>query len=208
MANMSYLCGTNKKATYPSVNPAYDSDKQTIACDVWCVPLLWTALFRPADIVKKTFDTDDGKVVTEAPLVSRKKAMRQLEAALPYYNRVFAKEGPLDEYASFLSKALAAAKYTYVTIEMEEIAALGKSEQKYYDEFRAALGAIGRDHSLLAKRRLVAISQFRKLKKFPPARLLLDGSKAPDDDFWNHCRICGAGSHVAALGRRVPWEPR
>jgi hypothetical protein len=208
MANRSYLCATDQRATYPSTKRSYDSDKQTLACDVWCVPLLWTALFRAPDIVAKTFELDDGPLYTEAPLVSRTKAIRQLNEALPYYNRLFAKEGPLDEYAAFLRKALEGVKHKYVTIELDEIAGL-VGHKKYHALFRAALAGIGSDTSARAKKRFVEIAQFRKLKRFPPPRLLLDNSKRrSDDDCWNHCRICGAGRNVAGLGRRVPWEPK
>jgi hypothetical protein len=207
MSNRSYLCSTNLETTYPSfVDEEYDADQQTVACDVWCVPLLWTALFRPADIVSKTFTVGSEEVPTEAPLTRRTTALRQLQEALSYYNRLFAAEGALDDFARFLYQALAAVPYEFVTVELQEIACLTGPEQAYYDNFRAALAGIGSDYSPEAKARLVEIAQFRDLKKFPPPRLLLDGLEGSDDDFWNHCRICGAGASEAGIGRPVPWE--
>ena len=210
MANRSYLCGTDLKTTYPSfVDPDYDSDRQTIASDVWCVPLLWTALFRKDDIVRQTFKVSGRKIKVEAPLARRKKAIRQLEEALPYFNRLFVKEGHLDEYVSYLLEAVKAAKYRYVTVELQEIACLTDPEQAYYDEFRKALAGLGKDFSPKAKRRLVCIAQFRKLRRFPPARLLLDDLDGfSKKDYWNHCRVCGAGKTESGIGRRVPWERR
>src|SRR5262249_24179661 len=68
MANMSYLCVTNAKTTYPSWPPRrFDLNRQTVACAVYSVPLLWTALFHSADIVRKTLTLDGEKIVTEAP---------------------------------------------------------------------------------------------------------------------------------------------
>jgi hypothetical protein len=53
----------------------------------------------------------------------------------------------------------------------------------------------------------VKIAQFRKLKRFPAARLLLDRLETSgDDDFWNHCRVCGAGADIGEIGRPAPWE--
>jgi hypothetical protein len=212
MSNRSYLCATNLETTYPSfVDKEYDPAKQTIACDVWCVPLLWTALFRAADIVRRTFTVDGDDVFTEAPLVMRTKAIRQLQEAIPYFARLFASEGSVDEYAAFLRQALESVTHQYVTIELEEIACLTNPEQAFYDSFRTALAAIGTDYSAAAKARFCEIAAFRDLKRLPPARLLLEEPEdfeATDDDFWNHCRVCGAGESEAGIGRPVPWEPQ
>ena len=208
MSNRSYLCGTNLETIYPSfVDKSYDSENNTIACDVYCVPLLWTALFRPADLVRKTFKVDRDEIVAEAPLTRRTTAIRQLGEALPYFNLVFSEEGALNEYADFLRQALEAVEFEYVTVELQEIACLMNPEQAYYDMFRLALAGIGSDLSADAKQRFADIAQFREMDKFPPARLLLDGLKGEDNDFWNHCRVCGAGAMEAGIGRPVPWEP-
>ncbi|MES2789203.1 MAG: hypothetical protein V4719_06240 [Planctomycetota bacterium] len=211
MSNCSYLCATNVEDTYPSFSDeSYDPDVQTIACDVWCVPLLWMALFRPNNIVRKTFTVDGDDIVTEAPIVARTLAIRQLVEAVPYFNKLFAAEGRLDEYAEFLQQALESVDYEYVTIELHEIACLADSEQNFYDSFREALAAIGTDETSGAKVRFSEIAAFRDLTKFPPARLLLDEAGDPeptDDDFWNHCRVCGAGQSQSGLGLPVPWEP-
>jgi hypothetical protein len=207
MANRSYLCGTSLETTYPSfVDKHYDSNEQTIACDVWCVPLLWHALFRSNDIARKVFHSGGEAIATEAPLVARTTAIEQLQAALPYFNRLFAAEGALDEYARFLREALESVEYTYVTIELQEIACLTSPEQAYYDKLRATLGGIGHDYSDKAKAQLIEFAQFHSLRRFPPARLLLDKMPASDEDIWNHCRMCGAGAQVAGIGRSVPWE--
>jgi hypothetical protein len=209
MSNKSYLCVTKRKTTYPSwVGRRYDPDQQTVACDVYCVPLLWTALFRPADIVRKTFTVDGEKVVTEAPLATRNKAIRQLDEAVPYFNRLFRREGSLDEYAAFLRQVLQESEYKYVTIELHEIACMTDPAQEYFDIFRIALAGIGEDLSSAAKIRFKNIAWLRKLRKFPPARLVLDGlQSASDSDDANHCRILGAGAQSTGFGRPVPWEP-
>lgn len=206
MSNYSYLCATDIETTYPSfVDRNYNSEEQTIACDVWCIPLLWTGLFRPNDIVQRTFDAADERIYTEAPLVTRDLAISQLDQSLPYFNQLFADEGPLDEYCNFLKQAISAVADKFVTVEMQEIACLS-DEQQYYNSFRAALVAIGSDASRAAKKRFVEIAQLRMGRPFPPARLHLDALDGEEDDFWNHCRICGAGAVEAGIGRAVPWE--
>lgn len=207
MANTSYLCATNVPTIYPSfVQPDYDPRAQLIACDVYCVPLLWFALFRTGDIVSKTFEVDDGSLNTEAPLVAVAQAITQLDAACPYFDQLFAAEGGLAGYASFLRQALSDVHFDYVTIELQEIACMSDPEQAYYDEVRAALAGIDVDRTPAAKRRLVKLAQLRNLQRFPSPRLLIDDLEGPDDDYWNFCRVLGAGAAGSGFGRPVPWE--
>ena len=106
VANYAYLCATDLATTYPSfVEENYDSDVQTVACDVYCIPLVWMALFRPQDLLQKVFRVDGMDVPTEAPLVERAVALRQLREALPYLNEVFSVEGPLDGYVASFAEA-------------------------------------------------------------------------------------------------------
>src|SRR5262245_38623576 len=210
MANMSYLCVTNAKTTYPSWPPRrFDLHRQTVACAVYSVPLLWTALFRSADIARKTFTLDGEKIATEAPLATRKQALRQLDEAVPYFNRLFRREGPLDEYAGFLRQALEGIEYRYVTIELHEIACMFNTLQEYYDIFRVALHGISDDLSRAAWSRFKwHIAGLRRLQKFPPARLVLDGLESTaDSDCANRSRILGDGAQSTGFGRPVPWEP-
>ncbi len=210
MANRSYLCATTKETIYPAfVDDSYSPDEQLIANDVWCVPLLWTALFRPADIVEHTFESDGEQIYVEAPIVARKQAIANLAEALPYFNELFADEGPLDEYAAFLKQALEAVPYEFVTIEMEEIASLYDDEAEFYQMFRDILAAIGGTPQPETKAALLQLTQFRNLKRFPPSDMHLDPQKeqnSTEDDDWNHCRVCGAGQILSGLGRLVPWE--
>ena len=217
MANRSYLCVTSQNTTYPSARqPGFNPQQQVIASDTWCVPLLWPALFRPADIVRWVVPGDgqdmtdaadpDDDLVTEAPITTRTRAIEQLRAAMPYFTRLFGDGGGLDAYASFLVSALEAAPYELVTIEMDEIASLSDPKQSFHDGFRAVLGAIGVDASDGARRRLVELASLRDGRRLPPARLLLDHLPAHEDDFWNHTHVLGAGAKEAGIGRAVPWE--
>ncbi|MCD0444649.1 hypothetical protein LO763_13555 [Glycomyces sp. A-F 0318] len=51
MPNSSYLCSTDLRSLYPSTTDrGFDPAKGVVAFDVRCVPLLWLAMFRPADL--------------------------------------------------------------------------------------------------------------------------------------------------------------
>jgi hypothetical protein len=203
MANRSYLCVSDVETLYPNIgDPNYDSTVQTVACDVYCVPLLWLALFRPADMLSQVFEVDGEQVTGTAPLAPKAIALGQLARAIPTLNRLFAAEGPLDEYADLLRTAVADAPGQFVTIEMEEIADLWTpSPQAFYRQFSLALGRFESSRSRAADRkRLVCISKLRPGIPFPPARCFLEGIEVSSDDCWNHCRLIGASWY-----RPVPW---
>jgi hypothetical protein len=202
MSNYSYLCTSDLETTYPSfVDKQYNPDQQTIACDVECVPLVWLALFRPADLINKTYMVEGRQVATTAPLCELATALKHLDEALPYFNAVFSEEGALDEFFALLRKGVAAGDAKYVTIEMQEIACLYSSEQDFYGKFLVALTNIQTKSEHDAKDLFTKLANMRRGRKFPPARLILDRIKAEDHDIWNHCRILGTSS-----SRPVPWE--
>lgn len=46
MANRSYLCVSDVETLYPNIgDPHYDCEVQTVACDVYAVPLLRLGFF-------------------------------------------------------------------------------------------------------------------------------------------------------------------
>ncbi|MEV7225476.1 hypothetical protein AB0M79_00440 [Polymorphospora sp. NPDC051019] len=205
MSNRSYLC----VSTYPSIYPAfaksdYDPKLNTVAADVNCVPLLWLAMFRAADLRTETFEVTEGrhteKVVATAPVAPVERALTQLDAAVPVLERLFGE--PLAAYAALLGAGVRAGEGDHVTIELEEIAVLEGDEEGYYDKLRLALASLDRPGDATADRdRLADLAQLGPARPFPPARLLLDDMDATDDDYRNHCRLIGA-SYL----RPVPWE--
>ena len=204
MANRSYLCVSDVETLYPNVgDPDYNCEVQTVACDVYCVPLLWLALFRPADLRTQVFEVDGAQVRGTAPIAPKTIALGQLTRAIPTLNRLFAAEGPLDEYAALLRTAVAEAPGQFVTIEMEEIAGLWTpNAEDFYRQFSTALGRFELSRPRAADReRLVCISKLRPGIPFPPARCFVEGGRVNADDCWNHTRLIG-GSWF----RPVPWE--
>jgi hypothetical protein len=205
MSNCSYLCVSDVDTIYPNLgDPNYDCKVQTVAYDVYCVPLLWLALFRPADVRSKVFQVDGQPVTGTAPVVRKTVAFKQLTRALTALNRLFRVEGPLDGYAEMLRAAVADAPGKFVTIELEEIAGIWTPDAKdFYRQLARALGRLELRRALMADRqRLLWISQLRPGKRFPSARCFLDGHQVTDDDCVNHCRLLGT-----AMIRPVPWLP-
>ncbi|MFE6865038.1 hypothetical protein ACFVFS_00610 [Kitasatospora sp. NPDC057692] len=211
MANSSYLCATDVASLYPSSQvPGFEPRGGVVAHDVSGVPLLWLALFRPADLVTGVFaidedDLDDGEdpeVEATAPLVAKERALAQLDAALPVLNALFAAEGPLDGHAALLRQAVEKAPGAFVTIELEEIEGVWEEEGAFQPTLRAALACLDGGTDPAADRaRLIALSRLRPGRPFPPARLLLDGLEPAEDDYWNLVRLLGT-----AFDADVPWE--
>ncbi|MFG3340942.1 hypothetical protein [Glycomyces sp. NPDC048151] len=225
MPNSSYLCTTDRESLYPSTtDDGFEPDTGVVAYDVRCVPLLWLALFRPADIRTETIlieadpdatfyefdeatgdfvetdeEDEDEEVEAVAPLVAKDLALAQLDAALPALNRIFEAEGPLDEHAAMLRDAVAAAPGKFITVELDEIEGLWE-EGAFQPALRAALAAM--DGGAAGRDELVAIAQLRTGRTFPPARLLLADHEPVDDDYWNLSRLLGA-----SFSAPVPWEP-
>src|SRR4051794_17579915 len=185
MSSYSYLCSSPLETIYPSfVQPGYDSDQQTIACDVECVPLLWLTLFRAGDLVTKEFTVDGGSLTVEAPLTTKAKALAAMRWARPSLVEAFRDRGSLDPFLDMLAAAITAAPHEHVSIELQEIAALYPSEHAFHTLLRETLTAIEAS-SPAQTERLVELSQLRPGRPFPPVRLLLDGLTGHDDDHWN-----------------------
>ncbi len=206
MANRSYLCSSPLNTIYPSfVQADYDSDEQTIACDVYCIPILWMCLFRPEDMVTQSFTVDGETVPGRAPVADRTRALAALARARPVIVQLFRQRGDLGPYFDLFRQAVEASPFEFLSIELEEIACLHEDEGAFYESFLTALSEIEAPSRKQASR-LLGIAAVRGKRPFPSARLLLDQLESHDDDFWNHCRVMGAGRIEAGLGRPVPWE--
>jgi hypothetical protein len=207
MANRVFLCSSPTPDIYPSfVQASYDSDEQTIATDVYAVPLPWMALFRASDLQARTFNVDGETVSAEAPVAAKPRALDSLEEAVVNLQSVFRAEGSLKNHASYLAEAITQAPGEFVTIELSELSCLYPSEQEFFSLFRNALQAIGDPGIAEGKAVLARLADLRLGRPFPPADLLVRDLEAVDDDYWNHCRILGTGRLEGGIGRPDPWE--
>ena len=208
MSNRSYLASSDQDTLYPSSSPQrYNAALQTIANDVGAVPLLWIALFRPGDLRSQTFEIEGQRLTVEAPICERASAIRQLEAALPLLNTLFAAEGPLDGYVELMKQALHDVPYRFVTIEMQEVGWLWNPEAEFYDVFRRALQALAGPADPAAKRLFLDLSQLREGQPWPSPRIYLDQLPYTADEQWSFTRLLGAGAFGSmGIGRQVPWE--
>lgn len=208
MPNRSYLCGSRESRIQPSNwDENYVSHEQTLVNDVYGVPALWFALFRPSDIVTQVFETEDGDFHVEAPINSKEKALEQLKDATEVLVKVFSGVGDVHEYIDFFEQAIAASEWPFVTIEMEEIAYTSDPEE-FYRNVRRLLEKFEQHTANGVLDLLLELSAFEDLSVLPPARYHLD---SPEDvtknDAWNHCRMIGAGQLNSGIGKSVPWEP-
>lgn len=151
----------------------------------------------------QVFEVDGEQVTGTAPIAPKNIALKQLERATRVLNKLFRAEGPVDEYAVLLGKAVADVPGQFVTIEMEEIAELWiPNAADFYLQFSAALGSLKSPRVRAADReRMVCISKLRPGLSFPRARCFLEKDRVSADDCWNHTRLIGA-----SWSRPVPWE--
>lgn len=208
MSERSYLVSSDLDTLHPSfVQDDFEPEKQTICTDLESVPLTWLALFREGNIRRTKFEIEGEKIEVEAPIVERTKGLEQLEAALPYFNKMFQQEGQLDSHFAQLKQALSTLPYRFVTIELVEIAMMYDDEQWYYDEFRAALHAIGGKIKPDDRERILGITNLRDGVSWPKATMYLDRVEFGPEDQWNLSRLLGVGQYGSfGWGRIVPWE--
>lgn len=210
MANRSYLCSTDYEGIYPSaVLEGYESSISTVASDVYCIPLLWPALFRAEDFFVESFegDDDEGEFEACAPMAEKSRALANLAAARKWYAAAFKELGSLDEHFDLFERAIRESPGKFITVELEEIAALVEPPEAFYEDFEGMLAALEEPPTKEAADAMLELAQYKRGRPFPPARMLLDALSDDDEDGWNHCRVFGAGADVAGFGRPVPWEP-
>jgi hypothetical protein len=202
MGNSSYLCVTDKKLTYPSLNDVdYKYEEQTISMDVYAVPLLWICLFKENDLVKETIESDGYTYNVVSPLTETDKALENLEKSEAFLCDLFRPESLTKEYFEMLKEAISSAGKKYVTVEIQEIACMD-GEEEYYKNFKEAIRLIERQEiNETTRQSILTITDLRLKKIFPKADIFVNNQNFTDDEGWNHARLLGAG-----LFREVPWE--
>jgi hypothetical protein len=121
MANYCYLCCSNWAKVYPSRLRGYSAEANTVACDVWSVPLLWLAGFRKGDLKKSSVTLDGERTSVVAPLASTESFVAALTDRLAVLQQALSGGDALEEWASFLVKAIRSTSGSQVTVEWVEI---------------------------------------------------------------------------------------
>lgn len=223
MSNNSYLVFVDEPSLYPSSQVAtFSPEADGVAFDVYAIPLLWLALFRPGDIVEQSIhvDADPDAVVTvwdpvtgerreeaeqdedfdvSAPLVDISIALAQLAAATPRLSHLF--DTDLQPHAVLLAQAIESGERKFITIELDEIEALWEPDT-FWPTLTAALASFdvpGDDAQ--DRQRFVELSSLRAAP-IPAADVLFGSIEPPADEQWNFARALGVG-----FIRPVPWEP-
>ncbi len=124
---------------YPSFSVDYDSDVQTLANDVYCIPLLWPALFTPEDFQRADFEVDGEVVIGQAPSAPKQKVLETLRRRRTGVVQAFKGIGDLAPYVNMLERVIEDAPYEFISIEMDEIAALNDPEEDFYEAFERLL---------------------------------------------------------------------
>lgn len=202
MANRSFLVVTDHETIYPSsVEADFSPARQTIAQGVYCVPLLWFALFRQNDLRTATIEQDGETVEVTAPLVNTATALTQLNAAIPTLNSMFSSLGSLAEYAHLLRQEIETVARAHITIEFDEIACMSDRES-FYAHLSYALGALdGNIPAGVGRKSLLTLCQIDPNLRFPPASYLLSEEQLNDSLVLQHANILGSGWE-----RDTGWE--
>ncbi len=182
MSNRSYLCSSPLPGIYPSLVEDYDSDVQTLANDVDCIPLLWPALFTPADFQRAEFEVDGEVVIGRAPSAPKRKVLDTLRRRRAGIVRAFAGMGGLAPYVSMLERVIEDAPYEYISIEMDEIAALNDPEEEFYEAFERLLSRLDAPDDDVCEQ-LIALAAMEHSWPLPSVRLHLDGLEGTEDDY-------------------------
>jgi hypothetical protein len=196
-------CVSPYDGIYPSQRYAdFEAEEHILATDTEATPLLWLALFRPADLRTQFIPTGlDGageSVALTAPLVHRRRGLSQLYAAVPAIEPILG--GPMSEHAELLREALRWLPGAYLTVEwwVDDLPA-GHPDPVALTNALATMDQPGQPAPQQAD--LTRLSSLRPDGPLPSARLILDGLTATDNDRWNFRRLLGS-SHM----RMVPWE--
>ncbi|MBT8224204.1 MAG: hypothetical protein HKP61_01690 [Dactylosporangium sp.] len=194
MVNRAHLCVSNHESIYPTFgDPSYDPTVNTVATCARSVPLLWFALFRPKDLVKRVFDTDDGPYVVIAPIAPCVQALANLTAALPRLVELFAVQGSLDENARLLARAILQAPGDRVTIEWDEIDVI--TEGDFLADAAAAMSSLDPatpGDTVADRARLLRLSGIgRPDRRFPHPTAALGGDQGNFQETGPQSRLIG-----------------
>jgi hypothetical protein len=202
MGSEAYLCVSPFQGAFPSRQwDDFEGDSDILAIDDEATPLLWLALFRPADlrVAKIDRDLEDWTVGTRpitVPVAPRQRAFSQLYAAVDALEPILGES--IADHGELMREALRWMPGMYVTIEWSI-----DGEPVWDVDISAALAVLDGEIPDVDQAREILrdTCALRLDRPLPSARLVLDRVNADEDDRWNFQRLLGR-SHC----QMVPWE--
>jgi hypothetical protein len=200
MSNRAYLTATDHERIYPSFGDLpFDAEHGfALACD-GCVPLLWIALFSAEDLRSHRFRLGKSAKPLDAvaPLCARERAIGRLTERGAFLDELFEENGGLGVFTQALSRELGRVGGKFVSIEYEEIAALGEPAE-FDAQVRDTLVKLdARDAS--CKAGLLELSTVIDDRPFAAPEAAANSDER--EDRWNVFRILGGG-----WIRPVEWD--
>ncbi|MEX2175090.1 MAG: hypothetical protein WD872_12065 [Pirellulaceae bacterium] len=202
MANRTYIVLTDTCTIYPSaIEPDFLPEKQTAAQGIYCLPLLWVAMFRIDDLKAQQFEMEGERVDLKAPLARTQKALAQLEAAQEILQTMFADQTSVMDYCALLREAVTGVQREWITIELDEVASMGDPDT-FFAYLELALRALGGEvpHGV-GRTALLRLAELEPATRFPEIQLLMEQSRATNEESLTVSQILGC-----SWLRPVPWE--
>lgn len=137
MSNYATLYCSKYAGVLPNDISSEEASQSVVASAVCYIPLLWLAMFRPADIHEREIEDH----VTFVPTATKAVAVQQLQRSIPLLDRCFAASGSLQEHAAIFVKTISEWDGQYVFLDANEIAFLGDPEE-FFAQLRDALLAL------------------------------------------------------------------
>lgn len=202
MSNRAYLTVTPWERIYPSAGDlAFSPETHTALASAGCVPLVWVAAFSEADLREHTFPAAPphrpAELTFRAPLSPTAAALERLAARADWLASLYADRGPLGYHVELFLRHLRSYDGAWLSIELEEIAALARDPQAFDDELRACLSLLDRRDAAL-RERLASFSTVLMDQRFVS---LDDAPTATREEQWNFFRLLGEG-----WAKPTPWD--
>lgn len=201
MSNRAYLTLSPFERIYPSAGGfTFSAKDHTALASAGCVPLLWLAAFSESDLHTHTFAPDKNRpkpLTVEAPLCRTEDALARLEDRSAWLAALYADRGDLEHHLGLLLTHLRSYEGAWMSIELEEIAALHQVPTAFYAELRACLGLL-EQRAPETRERLAALATVMLDTRIIS---LDDAPNATREEQWNFFRVLGEG-----WARETPWD--
>lgn len=199
----AFLSVSPFQGVYPSrAWDEFEPETDVLAVADEGTPLLWLAMFRPADVRAGRLDRDwedwtQGTRPITAPVVPRQRAFSQLYASVEVLEPVLGDS--VAEHAELMREALRWMPGQWVTLEWLD----DYHEPRWDLDISPALAVLDGAVPDVAEARaiLTEVSGLVLDRPLPSARLVLDGVAAEQEDRSNFQSLLGS-----SLTQMVPWE--